>query len=76
MMSKTIKLSPCQEAMLIAGYNNKENDFCARGNIRTMRALVDKNLANYTSGFGWRWGAIIELTEDGMRMAESIVGNQ
>ncbi len=74
-MNKSIKLSPCQKQLLIDGYNNKSSDHCACGNIRTMRALMDKNLANYTSGFGRKWGAIIELTENGMIMAKQMVDN-
>ncbi len=47
-----------------------------RGNKNTMRALVDKDLASYTSGFGWKHGAIIELTDGGKTLAKTMVDKQ
>ncbi len=72
-MGNTAKLSGCQEAMLVSGYTMKNNDNCVRGNRNTMRALIDKGLAKPTGGFGRKWGTIIELTEDGVAVAKSLV---
>ncbi len=44
------------------------NDYTARGNRATMRSLVRLGLAQWTSGYGWKYGDIIELTEEGKRV--------
>jgi len=38
-----------------------------------MRSLVNKNYAKYTDGFGYRYGAIIELTEKGKELQLKLV---
>ena len=40
-------------------------DYCVIAHGKTMSVLVEKKYANYTNGFGYRYGAIIELTEIG-----------
>jgi hypothetical protein len=58
-----MKLSKIQKEVLLRC--SKKTDWCAKGGSTTMRSLVDKGLAKYTSGFGWKYGLIIELTQSG-----------
>lgn len=47
---------------------NKDNDYCTIAHKNTMNSLVNKNIAKFTSGFGYKFGAIIELTEKGKNL--------
>ena len=58
-----------KDALLAAG---PDDDYCWRGDGRTMASLSRRGLARATSGFGWRFGGIIELTEEGKRQREAI----
>lgn len=69
-----MKLTPKQiEAILLA---SKENDFCAIAHKRTMNSLVRKGLANFDRGFGYRFGAIIELTNKGKEVRSQLISKQ
>ena len=57
-------LSLPQRAMLLSA--KERNDWTARGNKATMRALVRMGLAKWTQGYGWKYGELIELTPEGM----------
>lgn len=50
----------------------KEQDYCVIAHKKTMAALVDKGLAKYDSGFGYRFGAIISLTEYGKKLQNTL----
>ena len=34
---------------------------------KTLQALLDRKLIKATQGYGWRFGAIFELTEEGLK---------
>jgi hypothetical protein len=59
-----------QEAIVGA---TEKNDFCLISNHRTMNSLIDKGLALPTSGFGYQFGAIVELTDLGKLEREKII---
>jgi hypothetical protein len=48
------------------------NDYCIKAAKVTMRALIERGLAKHTQGFGWRYGEIIELTEEGKHIADEL----
>lgn len=54
-----------KEAILTA---TKDRDYCTNVNRRTMNSLIKKGLAKYTSGFGYKYGVIIGLTEKGIEI--------
>jgi hypothetical protein len=57
------KLTKAQkDAILLA---SEDRDFCVRPDIRVSNSLVEKGLAKFTTGFGWRHGRLIELTSEG-----------
>lgn len=51
-----------------------DKDYCTIAHGNTMRSLVNKNYAKYTNGFGYRYGAIIELTEKGKELQRALAG--
>lgn len=56
-------LTELQKSAILS--TTKERDYCIRANYRTMKSLVNKGLAVYTSGFGYQFGGIVELTDKG-----------
>ena len=67
----TIKITTTQKEVIKNA--TKENDFCVLAHKRTMNSLVEKGLARYSSGFGFRYGAFIELTEKGKEVQKTIL---
>ena len=56
------QLTELQREALVAA---EPPDYCVRADGRTMASLVHRGWAMYTSGFGWQYGAVIELTAEG-----------
>lgn len=52
----------------------KDRDYCTMAHGKTVNSLVEKKLANWTSGFGYRFGAIIELTDKGKEIQSALAG--
>ncbi len=50
-----------------------QRDYCAIAHGNTMNSLVDKGIAEWTSGFGYRFGAIIELTKKGKQIQKQLI---
>lgn len=67
-----MKLTGKQKEMIARA--TKSNDYCVKGNRKTMDSLEAKGLAKSTSGFGFRHGAIIELTEAGKEIQNKLKG--
>lgn len=65
-----MKLTETQKTVIRQA--SKDTDWCCRGLSVTMRSLVYKGLAKYSSGFGWKYGQIIELTDSGKEVLERI----
>ena len=63
-------LTKLQKELLV--HMLKQEDRCGRGASRTMDSLVGRGLAKYTSGYGWKFGGIIELTERGIDTAKKL----
>lgn len=57
-----------REAILSA---KAEDDYCIITHKRTMHSLETKGFATYTNGFGFRFGAIIQLTEKGKQFLKA-----
>ena len=51
----------------------KDSDYCTVGHKRTMKSLVDKGIAKWAEGFGFRFGGIIELTESGKKILNRLL---
>lgn len=66
-----MKLSRNQKDVIIRATHDR--DYCAIAHGNTMRSLVDKKLANYTSGFGYPWGRIICLTDKGKEIQNKFI---
>ena len=49
------------------------SDYCIIAHKRTMKTLVDKGMAEYTEGFGYRYGGIIQLTEVGKEILNKLL---
>ncbi len=49
-----------------------QSDYCVIAHGKTMNSLVNKGIANFTSGFGYKFGAIIELTEHGKQIQKNL----
>ena len=58
-----IKLTKKQKEVILSATSDK--DYCTISLGNTMKSLVNKEIFNYTDGFGYKFGAIIELTEKG-----------
>lgn len=58
-INKIISKLTVNQKEAILGCNE---DFCIRSHLRTMRAFNDKDLANYTTGYGWKSLGLVELT--------------
>ena len=52
----------------------KERDYCTKAHRRTMNSLVKKKLAKWTHGFGYKFGALIELTDKGKELHNALTG--
>jgi len=52
------------------------SDYCYLGHHSTMQSLIKRNLADYTGGFGFKWGALIELTDAGKIMREQLISER
>lgn len=50
----------------------KENDYCTIAHSNTMRSLDKKGIAEYTNGFGYKFGEIIQLTEKGKQIQANL----
>ena len=46
----------------------KDRDYCTIAHRKTMNSLVEKGYAEWTNGFGYKYSAIIELTEKGKKI--------
>lgn len=68
-----MNLTKTQQLALIKA--TPENDYCYMCHQKTMKALVDRNLATYSSGFGFKFGAFIELTEEGKELRKTLIIN-
>lgn len=66
-----MKLSTAQIAALKTA--TKDRDWCLRVNGMLRKALLDKGLIKNTSGFGWKFGGIQELTSSGHIALEEIL---
>ena len=60
------KLTKVQKEVIIRA--TPENDYCTIAHPQTVKALEEKMLAGYTSGFGYRFGVVIELTKKGKEL--------
>ena len=60
------KLTEIEKKTILSATEDK--DYCAIANGRTMNSLVEKKLADWTNGFGYKFGLIIELTEKGKEL--------
>jgi len=49
-----------------------QRDYCAIAHSNTMNSLVNKGIAKWTSGFGWGFGEIIELTKKGKQIQKQL----
>jgi len=65
-----MKLTKAQKQALLSATINQ--DWCLRVNRRCMDSLVHKKLAKFTSGFGYKFGGIIELTSKGIAERERL----
>ena len=50
----------------------KEQDYCTIAHKRTMESLWNKGLMEPTNGFGYRFGAIYQLTEKGKKIQRAL----
>lgn len=66
-----MKLTKIEKATILNA--TKEQDYCTIAHAKTMNSLVDKYLAEWTSGFGYRWGAIIKLTKKGKELQSELL---
>ncbi len=66
-----IKLSKIEKATILNA--TKEQDYCTIAHAKTINSLVDKYLAEWTSGFGYSWGTIIQLTEKGKELRSELL---
>ena len=64
-----IKLTKFQKNTVLNA--NEEADYCVIAHKRVMQCLVDKGVAEYSSGFGYKWGAIIQLTKIGKEIQKN-----
>jgi len=58
-----MKLTKKQKEVILSATSNK--DYCTIAHGNTMKSLVNKKIFDYADGFGYRFGAIIELTKKG-----------
>lgn len=65
-----MRLSPNQKKVILKATHDR--DYCAIAHGNTLRSLVDKQLANYASGFGYPWGRIISLTDKGKEIQKKL----
>jgi hypothetical protein len=56
-----MKLTKKQKEVILSA--TSEKDYCTIAHGNTIKSLVNKEVFNYTDGFGYRFGVIIELTE-------------
>lgn len=64
------KLTKVQKEAILRA--SDKNDFTFRSNPRTSKALDDKGIAKYTSGFGYRHGFLCELTPLGKEIRSEL----
>ena len=75
-----VKLSKKQKECLVLMYerslvNYGEGFMPTRGmNGRLKEALVKKGVVRYSDGYGWKYGGIIEITEEGKAEAKKLKG--
>jgi hypothetical protein len=65
--------TPQVKALLSA---TKANDFMIVAHKRTMDCLVGKGLAEWSSGLGYPFGAIIELTCQGREIRKNLIAGR
>ncbi len=70
--TESIKLTRKQKAAILQA--TPDRDYCVIAHGTIMASLVEKELAKYTGGFGYKWGAIIELTALGIKIRNSLYG--
>jgi len=58
-----MKLTKIQKEAILSA--TKDVNYCFRFSLRTRETLNRKGLARLTSGFGWLYGGVAELTELG-----------
>ena len=67
-----MKLTSIQKAAILR--SKPKYDYCIRDSKKTMECLVNKGLARYTAGYGYKFGEIIELTEEGKKIRNKYKG--
>jgi hypothetical protein len=65
-----MKLTKIQKETILNA--KKENDYCTIASKKTMDSLVEKDIFKYTDGFGFKFGGIIKLTEQGKKIQKKL----
>ena len=71
---KAIDLTPAQKEAVISA--TPENSFHYRAHQSTQKSLDLKGVSKYSYGFGWKYGAISELTNEGKILREILLHKQ
>lgn len=67
---RNIKLTVKQKEAIQRANRNTEYTF--RCHWKTADSLVELGVAKWTSGFGYKWGGILELTELGLTIKNNL----
>lgn len=71
---KQLRLTKAQKECLVSATPEREN--CAYPDVRVADNLVNLGLAKFTTGFGWRFGRLIELTPEGILLRDELNKNK
>ena len=53
---------------------NEDKEYILRTpHYRTERSLLEKDIATYTSGYGFKYGALMKLTEKGIEIRNNLL---
>ena len=63
-----MKVTLAQKKALLSA--SLDTDYCIKAHHKVAESLIKKGLARYTSGFGYRFGGIIELTSLGKELLD------